>query len=137
MINQNLHRQAVALDSVQHRRLKLKLPVTDWSVAGRLNALFVAAAEFADVCRDFPIVFVRAGKEPDGRDQIAPIAVLGLTQNENLYVDGTRWRGQYLPALLQSYPFCVARVDEQVRHQAQTVRHPAGHDGQTDCLSAQ
>jgi len=113
MINQNLHRQAVALDSVQHRRLKLMLPVTDWSVAGRLNALFVAAAEFADVCRDFPIVFVRAGKEPDGRDQIAPIAVLGLTQNENLYVDGARWRGQYLPALLQSYPFCVARVDEQ------------------------
>ena len=113
MINQNLHRQPTALDSAQHRQLKLRLPVTDWSVANRLNALFVAAAEFGDVCREFPIVFVRAGKEADGRDQIAPIAVLGLTQNENLYVDGDRWRAQYMPAVLRSYPFCIARVDEQ------------------------
>ena len=71
MINQNLHRQPTALDSVKHRQLRLKLPVTDWSVADRLNAIFVAAAEFGDVCREFPIVFVRAGKEPDGSDQIA------------------------------------------------------------------
>ena len=113
MINQNLHRQPVALDAAQHRQLKLKVPVTDWSLAGGLNALFVAAAEFGDVCREFPIVFVRAGKEPDGRDQIAPIAVLGLTQNENLFVDGPRWRAQYMPALLRAYPFCIARVDEQ------------------------
>jgi len=113
LINQNLHRQPVALDPTQHRRLKLKVPVADWSLAGDLNALFVAAAEFGDVCREFPIVFVRAGKEPDGRDQIAPIAVLGLTSNENLFVDGPRWRAQYLPALLQAYPFCFARVDEQ------------------------
>lgn len=72
MINQNLHRQPTALDSAKHRQLRLKLPVTDWSVAGRLNAIFVAAAEFSEVCREFPIVFVRAGKEPDGSDQIAP-----------------------------------------------------------------
>jgi len=113
LINQNLHRQPTALDSAQHRQLKLRLPVTDWSVANRLNALFVAAAEFGDVCREFPIVFVRAGKEADGRDQIAPIAVLGLAQNENLYVAGDRWRAQYMPAVLRSYPFCIARVDEQ------------------------
>ena len=62
MINQNLHRQPTALDSVKHRQLRLKLPVTDWSVADRLNAIFVAAAEFGDVCREFPIVFVRAGR---------------------------------------------------------------------------
>jgi hypothetical protein len=30
--------------------------------------------------------------EPDGKDAIAPIAVLGLTQQENLYVSGERWR---------------------------------------------
>lgn len=113
MINQNLHRQPVALDSAQHRQLKLKLPLSDWSVADRLNAIFVAAAEFSDVCREYPIVFVRAGKEADGRDQIAPIAVLGLTQNQNLFLDGSRWRGQYIPAVLRTYPFCIGRIDEQ------------------------
>ena len=43
MINQNLHRRPTGLDSALHRDLKLKLPVTDWSVANQLNALFVAA----------------------------------------------------------------------------------------------
>lgn len=113
MINQNLHRQPTALDSARHRQLKLQLPVADWSVADRLNAIFVAAAEFSETCREYPIVFVRAGKEPDGSDQIAPIAVLGLTQNQNLFLDGGRWRAQYMPAVLRHYPFCIARVDDK------------------------
>lgn len=113
MINQNLHKQPTALDSAKHRQLKLQVPVTDWSVADRLNAIFVAAAEFGEACREFPVVFVRAGKEPDGSDQIAPIAVLGLTQNQNLFLDGGRWRAQYMPAVLRHYPFCIARVDDK------------------------
>ena len=113
MINQNLHRQPVALDSAQHRQLKLQVPITDWSVAARLNAMFVAAAEFGDACREFPIVFVRAGKEADGSDAIAPIAVFGLTQEQNLYLDGGRWRAQYMPAVLRAYPFCIARIDDE------------------------
>ena len=113
MINQNLHREPVALDSALHRDLKIRLPISDWGVASKLNALFVAAVEFGDVCREFPIVFVKAGKEPDGTDAIAPIAVLGLTQNENLYVSGERWRAQYMPAILRMYPFCIARLDEE------------------------
>lgn len=113
MINQNLHLQPEALDSVQHRNVKLRLPITDWTVATRLNALFVAAAEFGEVCREFPIVFVKAGQDPDGKDAIAPIAVLGLMQNENLYVSGERWRAQYMPAILRMYPFCIARIDAE------------------------
>jgi hypothetical protein len=113
LINQNLHRKPKGLDSALHRELKLQLPVTDWSVASQLNALFVAAVEFIDVCLEFPIVFVKAGTEPDGSDAIAPIAVLGLTQNSNLYLAGDQWRARYMPALLRLYPFCVARLDEQ------------------------
>ena len=113
MINQNLHRQPVALDSALHRKMTLGVPISDWSMAKELNAMFVAAVEFGDVCREFPIVFVRAGKEPDGSDAIAPIAVLGLTQHDNLYLTGERWRAQYMPAILRMYPFCIARLDEE------------------------
>ncbi|MDP3615038.1 MAG: SapC family protein, partial [Rubrivivax sp.] len=113
MINQNLHKQPAALDSAEHRNVKLRVPITDRTVAKELNALFVAAAEFGDVCREFPIVFVKAGKDADGKDAIAPIAVLGLTLNENLYVTGERWRAQYMPAILRMYPFCIARLDEE------------------------
>ncbi|HZF81035.1 MAG TPA: SapC family protein [Rubrivivax sp.] len=113
MINQNLHIQPTALDSAQHRQLKLRVPVGDWRVADKLNAMFVAAAEFGDVCREYPIVFVKAGKEPDGSDSIAPIAVFGLLPNQNLYLIDERWRAHYMPALLRAYPFCIARIDEQ------------------------
>jgi hypothetical protein len=113
LINQNLHRNAVPLDHIQHRQMRVALPVTDWSPAAKLNALFVCAAEFSDVCREFPIVFVRAGKEADGKDQIAPVAVLGLVQEQNLYLAGERWRAVYMPAVLRSYPFCIGRIDEQ------------------------
>jgi hypothetical protein len=113
MINQNLHRQPVPLDRDQHRNLKLSVPIGDWSMASKLSALFVAAAEFGDTCREFPIVFVRAGKEPDGKDQIAPVAVMGLSQNDNLYLQGGTWRAQYMPAVLRSYPFCIGRLDAE------------------------
>jgi hypothetical protein len=113
LIIPNLHRNAVPLDRDRHRQLKLRLPISDWSVANRLNALFVAAVEFGDAAKEFPIVFVRAGKEDDGRDQVAPIAVLGMVADQNLYEVGGHWRGNYMPAVLRCYPFCIARMDEQ------------------------
>ena len=112
MINPNLHHEPVAMDSAGHRNIRLDLPLTDWSVADKLNALFVATAEFGDVCREFPIVFIKAGKEPDGTDSIAPIAVFGLSAEQNLYLTGGRWRAQYIPAVLRAYPFCIGRIDD-------------------------
>ena len=46
MIIQNLHTTPSALDREQHRSMRLRLPVADWGVARRLNALFLAAVEF-------------------------------------------------------------------------------------------
>ena len=115
MIIPNLHRKPEPLDNQKHRELRLAFPMTDWSVAARLNGIFVAAAEFTDASREYPIVFVRAGREADGREQIAPIAVLGVMPEQNLFVDGAdgkRWRATYKPAVLQAYPFCIGRVDE-------------------------
>lgn len=113
MINQNLHRQPAALDSAIHRQLKLKVPITDWSLASQLNALFVAVAEFGDACKEYPIVFVKAGREPDGSEAIAPIAVLGMVANDNLYLQDGQWRARYMPAILRMYPFCIGRLDEE------------------------
>jgi hypothetical protein len=113
MINPQLHRQPVALDRTDHRDLKLDLPVSDWSFAAGLNAVFLPVAEFADACREYAVVFVHAGKEADGTPQIAPIAVLGLEQGQNLYVQDGKWRSDYLPVILRSYPFCIGRLNEE------------------------
>lgn len=111
----NLHKQMVALDRHLHRNLKLHQPQMDWSVAAALNALFVVGAEFGDVCREYAILFVRAGNDAQGRPQAAPIAALGLAQQENLYLDGGKWRALYMPALLRAYPFGIGHVGPDQR----------------------
>ncbi len=110
MINENLHKKAVALDRVKHRELKLDLSARDLSAVAKLNAFFVAGTEFIDACKDYPVVWVNAGKGEDGKMQVAPIAVFGLSAEQNLCIDGNAWRVRYVPAMLRLYPFALARV---------------------------
>lgn len=114
MINPMLHQQPVALDRNLHRGLRLALPVTDWTLAAKANSIFVAATEFGDAAREFPLVFVTAGTDDQGQPEYAPIAVCGLVKDQNLFVEpGGAWRGGYLPALLRVYPFCIGRLDAE------------------------
>jgi SapC len=115
MIIGSLHKQIVALDRNLHRNLKIHQPQMDWSVAAGLNALFVAGTEFGDVCREYPILFVRAGADAQGKALMAPIAAMGLAQKENLFLQGTTWRAAYIPALLRAYPFAIGRVGTEQR----------------------
>lgn len=114
MIIPQLFKKPVALDFNTHRDLRMGTAPDPRSAGmGQLNSVFVAAVELGDVCVDYPIVFVNAGNDPQGKPQVAPIAVLGLSEGENLFLgaDGP-WRAAYLPALLRAYPFGIARVDD-------------------------
>lgn len=113
MIVNDLHRQPLAIDREQHRRTVLRLPVQDWGFTSGMNALFVTAAEMSNAARDYPVVWVRAGQGADGRPEFAPVAVFGLAQGENLYLQGTAWRPAHMPALMATYPFCIARLDAE------------------------
>jgi SapC len=113
LINPNLFKDAAAVDSTSHRNLRLAHPVRDWAVASGVNAMFVASVEFGDACCEYPLVFVEAGKDQStGQSLIAPVAVLGLLDKQNLYADGGQWRASYMPALLRAYPFGIARQDQ-------------------------
>ncbi len=114
MINKALHKNPVALDREKHLKLRLRRPLVDLAPVAKLNATFIAVAEFADVAREYAIVFVRAGKnEQTGKDDVAPMAVLGLGVDENLYVAGATWSADYVPFMLRMYPFAIARIDAQ------------------------
>jgi len=109
-----LYNNLTALDRVVHKKLRLK---TDVSVADRVakqNSLFLAAVEFVEACKEFPIVFVRVGEPPkDGSKQaVAPLAVLGLKPGQNLFVKGNEFVANYVPAYLRRYPFAMARLDQ-------------------------
>lgn len=110
MINENLHKKAVALDRVKHRDLKLNLTARDLTTVSKLNAFFVAGTEFTDACKEYPVVWVNAGNDASGKQQVAPIAVFGLKAEQNLCIDDTGWRVRYVPAVLRLYPFALARV---------------------------
>jgi hypothetical protein len=111
MIIPALHKQPVPLDRSAHRDLRIKPQASDWSVAAAMNSMPVLAVEFADLCRDYPILFVRAGTDVSA--PVAPIAVFGLATQENLFLERGRWRANYMPTALVSYPFSIARIDGQ------------------------
>lgn len=114
MIDPTLFAQPQALDRVQDRTLRLKPEGVRYDRTAGMNALFITAVEFGDVCREYPIVFVDAGKGDDGQREIAPMAVLGLEQGENLMLGaGGTWAARYTPALLRGYPLGLARVDDK------------------------
>jgi len=130
------------LDREVHKNLKLD---TAQSVVTRLadqNSVFLAAVEFADACKEYPIVFVRAGQPgPDGKQAVAPLAVLGLKAGSNLFVNGDQWTGSYVPAYVRRYPFAMARLDGKTDNMAvcydvqwpafnETTGEPLFKDGQ-------
>ena len=80
MIDPVLFATPVALDRVQHRAQRLHSPTVRFDRTAGMNSLFVAAVEFIDAARDYPIVFIEAGQGEDGKREVAPVAVLGLTQ---------------------------------------------------------
>ena len=114
MINSDLHKNVVALDRVQHKGLKIQLPLTDWSMAKGLNSYFITTAEFGDLCKDFPIVFVRNGDDAANAPlEVAPVAVYGLQPGENLFIKDGKWVGESMPAHMRAYPFATAKISDE------------------------
>lgn len=107
-----LYRQPTLLDRTRHTSLRVK-PLNDWSVAREMNAVFVTGMEFPEVSREFPIAFVPSDRDAQGKVHVAPVALLGLRERENLFIaaDGS-WGARYLPAFLRRYPFSYTRLSQ-------------------------
>ncbi len=106
----SLYRRSIPLDPATHRHRRI-VPLDDYSIAREMHAVFVTATEFPQAALDFPIVFVETGRhDPAGRPMMSPVALLGLSQGENLHVDGARWDARYIPAYIRRYPFSTAAM---------------------------
>ncbi|HEX7640113.1 MAG TPA: SapC family protein [Burkholderiaceae bacterium] len=111
MIVTNLHKEPTALDTVLHRDLKLDTRANAIDLLAPFTSFAIALAEFAEASRDFPILFVRAAPEADGKEAVAPVIVFGLKPGENLFLKDGQWTAGYVPALLRAYPFTMARIE--------------------------
>jgi len=89
-------------------KLKLPGPGAVPEFCRQLNAIPISYTEFSAACRDYPLVFTSR----DNGATYAPMAVLGLTNGENLFLSDGAWdRNAYVPAYVRRYPFCMTRVN--------------------------
>ena len=72
-----------------------------------LNSIPISYSEFALIEREYPIVFITG----QGSESFAAVAVLGMTQGENLFNLAGSWANNiYVPAYVRRFPFCMAKV---------------------------
>jgi hypothetical protein len=104
-----------------HRNERVRLPAPGEvpKFAQALNAIPISYTEFTLVSRQYPIVFTSG----DNGRNFTPVAVLGMTAGENLFVEGAAWAaGAYVPAYARRYPFCMAKVTlNQVEQQDRLI----------------
>jgi hypothetical protein len=83
------------------------------------NAVPLTISEIPRASRDYPVVFA----SPDNGQSFGVVALLGLNNNENLFVDalGNWSENVYLPAYLRRYPFCMATVTRDGQAQEERI----------------
>lgn len=106
------YERAVALDRVAHKDTKIQIQADHYQFAHETNALPIAASEFADASRHYPIVFVG-----DDSDNFHMAVLLGLEDRNNLFVSEKGiWRSDtYIPAFARRYPFVLGTTAENDR----------------------
>lgn len=111
MIPSALYQSPVPLDPTLHRSLRMSV-LSDYSIAAGMHAAVITATEFGQAAFEFPILFVdTADRSLGGADVLmAPVALMGLSQGENLHVQGTRWDARYIPAFVRRFPFLTAEL---------------------------
>ncbi|MBB5863734.1 SapC family protein [Xanthomonas sp. 3058] len=92
---------AVLLNNLDHRDLRV---ITAHGAAYGDDVMSAATfpQEFRQLQAQYPIVFHRSGER-----SFQPLALLGLRQGENLFLDGARWDAPYVPLAIQRQPFLI------------------------------
>ncbi len=102
------YERPVPLNREAHKDLRLK-PVPSVRFAMNTHSVPLTGAEFGVAARDLLIVFAGSSVADAG-----PIALLGLRENENLFIDADgQWApNTYVPAFVRRYPFVLAEKPE-------------------------
>lgn len=105
MSNVLFYSKPVAINRDQHRSTKIG-PVSNFLFAAKTNSVALTGIEFTEACKKYPIVFAKVGERK------VPVALLGLRDDENLYVDAEgKWEDGYIPAFVRRYPFVLAESE--------------------------
>ena len=98
------YERPVPLNRNDHKDLRIR-PIPNLKFAKTVHSVPLTGVEFPAAARDLPILFGGQSAEDAG-----PMALLGLRQNENLFIDadGVWEQNIYIPAFVRRYPFVLA-----------------------------
>lgn len=101
------YKKVVPLNKDVHKKLYIE-PVEGYQHTKETNSIYIATIEFLQISKEYPIVFAKGEDE-----KVFPVALLGLQQNSNLFVDDKgKWLAEYIPAYVRRYPFILATPDD-------------------------
>lgn len=98
----------VPLNPTSHRELRV-ITTRGAAFGDGVMSVLTFPAEFRNVQAHYPIVFQ---KMADGSFQA--VALFGLREGENLFLQGTHWDAHYLPMAIERQPFLIGQSDEQL-----------------------
>ena len=97
----------VMLDNVTHMDLRVRLGYST-EFGDNVGAVLAFPTEFADIAREYPILFQR-----DDKGDLQAVALLGIDKDENLFLDDTGWNARYVPAVQRRGPFLIGLRDNE------------------------
>jgi hypothetical protein len=112
------------LNKEEDKGLKLEA-LKNYKHTRRLNFCSIAREEVVEASKDYPIFFIKEGED------IVPIAILGLKENENLFVNkqGEWVKEKYIPALARCYPFAISKNQLESKEVVVTVVYDSEYEG--------
>ncbi|ALN92605.1 SapC family protein [Lysobacter gummosus] len=99
--------QAVLLNNIDHHDLRV---ITARGARYGDDTMLAPTffREFRELQAYYPLVFQKTAE-----GGFLPVALLGLRQNENLFLDGERWDAHCLPIAVERLPFLIGIADEE------------------------
>ncbi len=97
----------VLLNNLDHQDLKI---ITDKSEKYGNNTMYsvVYPFEFKQLQADYPIFF----HKDNTHNTYTALALLGLQENENLFLKNEQWHASYIPLMIEREPFLIGQQSQ-------------------------
>lgn len=92
----------VPLDKEKHKDMKVAVK-TPFKYAANTHLAAASIKEFAQLASCMPVVFIQDPKS----ERYHVVAMLGMEQGQNLYVEDDKWLAPHVPMNIMRYPFDV------------------------------
>jgi hypothetical protein len=110
----------VLLNNIAHKDMRV---ITRYSAefGDNVQAVLTFPTEYGDIQREYPILFRKDAES----GEFQSIALLGLAQGENLFLEDDGWKACYVPGIVARGPFLIGFQEQEV--DGEVRREPVIH----------